>query len=145
MTANAALAVVLDTMAMSTIVNESKKPDRSLDVRKVIGDRRVVVSFVTVAELRFGAINAGWGELRQRLLERRIRAVTVITPDDRMMTGCAEFRLLCERNGHALAQKVNEADRWIATSALYLGVDLISDDKVFEQAPGLSVVRTPTS
>lgn len=63
MTANTDLAVVLDTMAMSAIVNESKKPGKSLDVRNAIGDRSVVLSFVTVTELRFGAINAGWGEL----------------------------------------------------------------------------------
>ncbi len=145
MTANVDTAVLLDTMVMSAIVNEAKNPGRALDVRKVIAERSVVVSFVTVAELRFGAINAGWGELRRRSLERRIKAATVLTPDDQMMTACSEFRLRCEQAGHPLAQKVHEADRWIAASALYLKVDLISDDRVFERAPGLSVVRTSTA
>ncbi len=132
-------SVVIDTMAMSAIINSSWNPDQAAQFRTSISGRNVVVSFATVTELRYGATKAGWGELRSRTLEKRIGEVTVVTPDDDMMTACAEFRWTCERAGHALAQKIHEADRWIAATALYLGVELISDDKVYEQAPGLAL------
>jgi predicted nucleic acid-binding protein len=44
----------------------------------------------------------------------------------------------------ALGQKVHEADRWIAATALRLDTDLISADTVFQGVPGLSV-RVPAS
>jgi hypothetical protein len=47
--------------------------------------RAVFISFVTVAELRYGA-----------------------------------------RRGHALSQRVHEADRWVASTALWLGVPLVA-------------------
>ena len=44
--------------------------------------------------------------------------------------------------GHALGQKVHEEDRWIAATALALGVELIPGDAVFENVAGL-VLRAP--
>ena len=134
--------VVIDTMAMSAIVNSSWNSDRAAQCRAVIAGRNVVLSFATVTELRYGATKADWGDLRRRTLENRIAEVTVIAPDDDMMTACARFRGDCERSGHALGQKLHEADRWIAATALYLELDLISNDKVFENAPGLSLQTT---
>lgn len=131
--------VVIDTMAMSALVNSSWRPERAAEYRSMIAGRDVIISFVTVTELRYGAAKAGWGDLRRRTLEKRIAEVTVVTPDDDLMTVCAEFRLTCEQSGHALAQKFHEADRWIAASALHLGVQLISDDTVYTKAPGLSL------
>lgn len=106
-------SVVIDTMAMSAIANSSWNPDWAAEVRNKIAGRNVVISFATVTELRYGASKADWGELRRRTLENRIAEVTVIAPDDDMMTACAYFRGSCERRGHPLGQKLHEADRWI--------------------------------
>lgn len=43
------------------------------------------------------------------------------------------------RVGHALAQRTHEADRWIAATALRLGVPLVSDDQIFQEVPGLTL------
>jgi predicted nucleic acid-binding protein len=43
-------------------------------------------------ELRYGALRAGWGELRRRRLERGIAELTVVQPDNKMITVCAELR-----------------------------------------------------
>lgn len=60
------------------------------------------------------------------------------------MRVCADLRDACERAGLALDQKVHEADRWIAAAAKRLGVELISDDGVFRDVPGLVVLsRSP--
>jgi predicted nucleic acid-binding protein len=87
--------------------------------------RRVLVSFATVTELRFGAINGAWGDLRRRSLERNLQTFVVVQPDDRLMMRCAEFRYDCQRRGHPLGQKVHEADRSIAATAIAAGVDLV--------------------
>lgn len=95
---------------------------------------------MTVTELRYGAIKAGWAELRLRGLERDLARLVIVQPDDEQMRVCADLRSRCERSGHPLGQKVHEADRWIASTAIVLGVELVSDDAIFRDVPGLSVL-----
>jgi predicted nucleic acid-binding protein len=137
----AARPVVVDTMAVSALVNEHRDPDTAREYRHIVSDRPVLVSFVTVAEMRYGALKAGWGELRTRGLERSLSQVVVVQPDDELIRACASLRARCERVGHSLGQKVHEADRWIAATALRLGLELVSNDAVFDRVDGLSVLR----
>ena len=132
-------------MAVSALVNEQRDPATARRYRQLVAGRRVVVSFVTIAEMRYGAIKAGWGELRTRGLERSLALLVVVQPDDDLIRTCASLRARCERGGHPLGQKVHEADRWIAATALRLGVDLVSDDTVFDNVDGLSVLRLRTT
>jgi predicted nucleic acid-binding protein len=128
-------------MAVSALVNEHRDPDTARECRHIVSDRPVLVSFVTVAEMRYGAIKAGWGELRTRGLERSLSQVVVVQPDDELIRACASLRARCELGGHPLGQKVHEADRWIAATALRLGLELVSNDAVFDRVDGLSVLR----
>lgn len=132
-------AVVVDTMVVSWLLDERPNPlaDR---YRRLIGPAPVLLTFQTVMELRFGAIRAGWGELRRRRLERRIAELTVLQPDDDMVEICAELRAECQRIGHALGDKVHDGDRWIAAAALRLHVPLVSHDQLFRDVPGLQLV-----
>lgn len=137
-------AVVLDTMAVSALVNATRNLERAATYRSVIGAAPIVVSFMTVTELRYGALRARWGELRRRGLERDLAQFVIAEPDDPLMRVCAELRLTCERLGLGLGHKIHEADRWIAATALRLDVDLVSTDAVFRGVPGLTV-RGPVS
>ena len=101
----AARPVVVDTMAVSALVNEQRDPDTARRYRQLVADRSVLVSFVTVGEMRYGAIKAGWGELRTRGLERALSQVVVVQPDDELIRTCAALRAGCERGGHALARR----------------------------------------
>ena len=56
------------------------------------------------------------------------------------MRVCAELRVTCEQAGHALGQKIHEADRWIAATAIRLGTELVSDDAVFRDVSGLGLL-----
>lgn len=129
-------------MAVSALMNASRNPQRAAAYRRAINDDSVLVSFVTITELRFGALRAGWGELRRRGLERDLARLVVVQPDDQLMRTCAEIRASCQRAGHGLGHKIHEADRWIAATAVRLAVDLVSDDTVFRNLPDLAV-RTP--
>ena len=115
--------VVVDTMVVSALVNER----------------------LTVTEMRYGAMKANWGELRRHELERTLAKLVAVQPDDGLMTTCAELRDRCERNGVALGEKIHEVDRWIAATALHLGIDLVSDDRAFENIDGLRVLGRPPS
>jgi predicted nucleic acid-binding protein len=49
----------------------------------------------------------------------------------------AQLRADCEATGHAIGQREHTADRWIAATALRLGIPLVSNDRIFRGAPGL--------
>jgi predicted nucleic acid-binding protein len=96
-----AAGVVVDTMVISWLFDD--RPNPLADTyRELIGGEPVVLAFQTVMELRFGALRAGWGELRRRRLERRIAEIAVVQPDNEMITLCAELRMRCQQAGHAL-------------------------------------------
>ena len=60
--------VVVDTMVISWLLDDRPNPvaDR---YRVLIDTRPVLLALQTVMELRYGALRAGWGELRRRRLE----------------------------------------------------------------------------
>jgi predicted nucleic acid-binding protein len=99
-----------------------------------------VVSFISVSELRYGALRAGWGELRLRQLARSLSDLDVVQTEEKLINRCAELRAWAHRAGH-LAQKVHEADRWVASTALALDLELIAGDGIFEGVAGLHLVR----
>lgn len=68
-----------------------------------------MVSFVTVTELRYGALKAGWGDLRRRGLERDLARLVIVPADDELMAVCARLRARCEASGHGLGQKLHPA------------------------------------
>ena len=139
MTNGTTRAVVVDTMVVSTLINSARQPGPAAEFSVLIAGRPVVVSFATVTELRHGARKAGWSDLRRRALERDLARFVVVQPDDRLMSLCAELRATCEAAAHPLGQKLHEADRWIAATAIRLDVELVSDDRVFQDVDSLTV------
>lgn len=75
MTLPASPPVVVDTMVVSWLLDSRPNPmaDR---YRELIGTAPVLLAFQTVVELRYGALRAGWGELRRRRLERSVARLT---------------------------------------------------------------------
>jgi len=133
------LGVVVDTMVISWLFDDH--PNALADrYRELIDAKPVLLAFQTVMELRYGALRAGWGDLRRRRLQRRIAELTVVQPDDQMISVCSGLRLRCQQIGHALGDNHHDGDRWIAATAVRLGVPLVSHDGVFAGAPGLQLV-----
>jgi len=133
------VGVVVDTMVISWLFDQRPNPvaDR---YRALIGTRPVLRAFQTVMELRYGALHAGWGELRRRRLERRIAELTVAQPDDEMIRVCADLREGCRQIGHPLGDKVHDGDRWIAAAAIRLELPRASHDGGFAGAPRLELI-----
>ncbi len=105
----------------------------------IIVGRPAFISFQTVAELRFGALRRHWGETRMRRLDARIAEAEVVYPGPDLVFVYAQLRADCERIGHALSQRVHDADLWIAATAVRLGVPLVSNDGIFNRVPGLDI------
>jgi predicted nucleic acid-binding protein len=131
--------VVVDTNVLSWLFDQRPNPLRDR-YRTLIDDRRVLVAFQSVMELRYGALHAGWGELRRRRLERSLGELTVIQPDDALVSVCAELRHACEEVGHGLGAKAHDGDRWVAATALRRRVALVAHDRIFVGAPGLHLL-----
>jgi predicted nucleic acid-binding protein len=107
-----------------------------------LAGRAVLVSFTTVAELRYGARRAGWGEQRLRRLDARIGSAQIIWPGPDLVSAYVELRHECASIGHGLSHHDHEADRWIAASALLLRVAVVSHDRIFRGVPGLTLLTT---
>lgn len=102
---------------------------------------QVFLAAVTVSELRYGALVAGWGDPRREHLEQVLRTTTVVPVSDRLLTTAAELRFACREAGHPLHDRAHANDLWVAASALHIGVPLLTADAVFEDTPGLSLHR----
>lgn len=130
-------SVVVDT----GVFGAALRPGSSLASRyePLVAGRLLFVSFQTVAELRFGASKRNWGGARLRELDGRIAMAEIVYPGPELVALYAELRVTCERIGHALGQREHDADRWIAATAIRLGVPLVSDDGIFRAVPGLTL------
>ncbi len=70
-------------------------------------------------------------------MEAAISRIEIVHSGPEFIRVYAELRVDCQRAGHALSQREHDADRWIAATAIRLGVPLVSNDRVFEETPGL--------
>lgn len=116
--------------------------DHSLEFayRPVLAGRAVVISFITVAELRFGAALGGWGDHRRAQLERHLSGVKTVGPGGGVIAKYVELRRWCVQVGHGLGQKEHEADRWIASTAMHFDVPLVAHDAIFKDVDGLTLI-----
>ena len=137
--------VVVDTGVFGADLSPSTKPLADL-YEDVLAGRNILISFVTVAELRYGALRAGWGAKRRNELEEAIDAAKIVWPGHGLASEYAVLRAECVAAGHGLAKKSNEADRWVAATARFVKVPLVSHDGVFVDAPGVELLRVaPTT
>ena len=132
-----ATTVVVDTNVFSADLVRSTRPLLDLYAPLLAG-RQFLISFQTVAEIEFGVRRRGWGPERIRRVAEHVGSAEVVWPGPELLRACVDLRVACERAGHALAQRDHDADRWIAATAVHLGVPLVSHDGIFKGVPGLT-------
>lgn len=128
--------VVIDTNVVSYI---NRKDSRAIYYEQRLVGCRMVVSFQTIEELWFGAINNGWGDRRKNELARAIEQYEIVWPDAGLINISARIRSEREKAGRQL----KSADAWIAATALKLQCPLASHDRDFSGIPGLTLIRAP--
>lgn len=99
--------------------------------------RRHYISFVTVAELLYGAEKGAWGPSRRDSLESVLAGFVVISYETEIARCYARLRAARERTGHP----IGFGDAWIAACALRYGLPLVTHNaRDFAGIEGLSVV-----
>ena len=97
--------VVIDTGVFGAQLTRRTWPLGEL-YRPFVEGRAALVSFITVAELRFGARLAAWGPQRLRRLDRELERAETIWPGPELIDTYVALRCWCVRAGHALGQRI---------------------------------------
>lgn len=129
--------IVIDTDVFSADVLHHERSRLVERYAPITAGRPAFLAFQTVMELRFGALNRGWGAARMLRLETLIGRAQIVHTGAELVGVCAELRTACVAAGHALGQSEHNGDLWIAATAIRLGVPLVSNDGIFRDVPGL--------
>ena len=114
--------IVVDTDVASYIFNWHSLAQRYSDALR---GSELILSFMSVAELRMGAISAGWGNRRLLLLERFMQGFELVYADNNLCTIWARIRADARAAGRALSPQ----DAWIAATALALDAPLATNNR----------------
>jgi tRNA(fMet)-specific endonuclease VapC len=131
--------VVIDTSVYSARL-DPRGHRLASEYRQVLEGRTAIISFITVAEMRFGAHIAGWGARRLHRLDHELGRAKVVWPSHNLVDHYVELRSWCVKNGHGLGHKDHEADRWVAATAIRLGVPLVAHDAIFSGTKDLRLI-----
>lgn len=137
--------LLCDTSFVGASAKRSAQPDRFLHWPKPTLDRLdtaiLAISVITLAEARYGYLNAGWGAARVEREERRLASFLQIPLDLATVDEWARLKVLSRQNGWNVADN----DLWIAATASARGHVLVTCDA--DQAriddPALQVVHLP--
>ena len=130
--------VVIDTDVVSYLFKSHPVAFQYLDELR---DRTPVVSFMTVAELDRWVLAAHWGESRRRQLEEYLAPFVIVPYDRALCAKWAEVTVAAQASG----RRIDCADAWIAATALYAGVPLITHNRSdYLGVPGLTLISHET-
>ena len=120
-----------------TTVFVARETGRALDLNAMPDE--LLVSVVTIGELRAGVLSAGDVSTRELRLATLIGALALDpTPIDESVTDrWATLRLRLRDSG----QRMPANDSWIAATAMALGVPVVTQDADYVTVDGLSVIR----
>ena len=114
--------IVVDTDVASYIFNWHSLAQRYSDALR---GSELILSFMSIAELRMGAISAGWGNRRRLLLERFVQGFELVYADNNLCTVWARIRADARAAGRGLSPQ----DAWIAATALALDTPLATHNR----------------
>jgi predicted nucleic acid-binding protein len=96
--------VIVDTGVFSASLSRRRRPRFEAQIGLMAG-HQIFLAAVTVSELRYGALVAGWGEARRNGLDESIQATTVVPVSDRFLSTLAELRFaVVERVTHFMIE-----------------------------------------
>src|SRR6266849_6615435 len=90
----------------------------------IVRGAELVVSFMTLAEMRQGALDANWGPRKCDVLETYLADFSVLHSDSLLCSTWAALRNESTRNG----RQMSSADAWIAATALVLSAPLVTNN-----------------
>jgi tRNA(fMet)-specific endonuclease VapC len=115
-------AAIVDTDVVSMLF---KGDTRALDYRAHITGRLLGISFMTLAELERWTLERDWGQRRKLELAEHVNRYVVLPASRELCAKWAEVSFGAKRKG----RPIQTADAWIAASALYYQVPLITNNR----------------
>ena len=115
--------------------------DQAARYAPLVANKRIVLSFVTVAELWRGAYVRQYNEDSRRKLEGDIGSTSVIASDNALTHEWAQLVVEARTVGHALGDKAQAHDAWVAATARLYSLTIVTDDRHFDGFDGLTIVR----
>jgi tRNA(fMet)-specific endonuclease VapC len=115
-------AAVVDTDVVSMLF---KGDTRALAYRIHVTGRLLGISFMTLAELERWSIERDWGQRRKFELAQHLARYAVLPVNRELCLKWAEVSVGAKRKG----RPIQTADAWIAASALYYQVPLITHNR----------------
>ncbi len=126
--------VVVDTDVVSFIF---KRDRRARSFRRHLLGQTLVISFMTLAELRAWPLIHRWGPINRDRLELHLRKYAVYFADEALCQCWAE--VISQRR--LQGRPIDIADAWIAATAITLGVPLVTHNaNDFADVEGLTVL-----
>jgi predicted nucleic acid-binding protein len=127
-------AAIVDTDVVSMLF---KGDSRGLEYRRHISGRLLGISFMTLAELERWSLERGWGPQRKLDLAQHLTHYVVLPVSRELCLKWAEVSFSAKRKG----RPIQTADAWIAASALYYQVPLITNNQSdYSMVEGLAVL-----
>ena len=100
-------------------------------------DRKLGISFMTLAELDRWALQARWGEARLQRFRQYLEGYILVPYSRDLCKKWAEVTLAAEAAG----RRIECADAWVAATALHHGLPLITHNRTdFLGVPGLTLI-----
>lgn len=128
------MARVVDTDIFSFFL---KKDTRAELYKSHTDGHLLFLSFMTVAELERWAILHNWGQNKISLLDKSFKRYVIQHSNREICTHWAEIMADSKRRG----LNVSIADAWIASTAIYLQIPLITHNtKDFQKIDGLEII-----
>ena len=115
-------AAIVDTDVVSMLF---KGDTRALAYRPHLTGRLLGISFMTLAELERWALERAWGHRRKLELAQHLTRYAVLPVSRELCAKWAEVSFAARRKG----RPIQTADAWIAASALYYHVLLITNNR----------------
>ncbi len=120
--------LLCDTSFVGASAKRSAQPGRfshwSTQTLDRIDSAILAISVITLAEARYGYLNAGWGAARVEREERRLASFLQIPLDPTIVDEWARLKVLSRQHGWNLADN----DLWIAATASARGHTLVTCD-----------------
>lgn len=106
----------------------------------ILRGSELIVSFMTLAEMRQGALDANWGPRKCAMLEAYLADFSVLHSDSLLCSTWAAVRNEGTQKGHP----ISAADAWIAASALVLAIPLVTNNsKDYRYLERLQIISAP--
>ena len=128
------MAVVIDTDVVSFIF---KKDTRSALYEPHLDGEFMILSFMTMAELFQWSLASNWGNRKMSEFEVHLRRYSIHHSTSELARLWADVR----DNGRGIGKSIASADAWVAATALYYNVPLVTHNAGdFSGVQNLSII-----